>query len=151
MKAFAALYRELDASTASGAKQAALQRYLRAAPPQDAAWAVYCLAGGRPRQLVRTKLLRTLARDVAELPEWLFDESYEAVGDLAETISLLLPAPAAPRERGLAEWVEQHLLPLRGTAPEPMVDALRAQWRELVPDERFVYFKLLTGGLGVLF
>ncbi len=149
MKAFAALYRELDASTASGAKQAALQRYLRAAPPQDAAWAVYFLAGGRPRQLVRTKLLRTLARDVAELPEWLFDESYEAVGDLAETISLLLPAPAAPRERGLAEWVEQHLLPLRGTAPEPMVDALRAQWRELVPDERFVYFKLLTGGFRV--
>ena len=149
MKAFAALYRELDASTASSAKQAALQRYLRAVPPQDAAWAVYFLAGGRPRQLVPTKLLRTLAREVAELPEWLFDESYEAVGDLAETISLLLPVPAAPRERGLAEWVEQRLLPLRGTAPEPMADALRAQWRELALDERFVYFKLLTGGFRV--
>ena len=149
MKAFAALYRELDASTASGAKQAALQRYLRAAPAQDAAWAVYFLAGGRPRQLVPTKLLRTLAREVAELPEWLFDESYEAVGDLAETISLLLPAPAARRERGLAEWVEQHLLPLRGMASEPMAGALRAQWRQLALDERFVYFKLLTGGFRV--
>ena len=109
MKAFAALYRELDASTSSLAKQAALQRYLRAVPPADAAWAVYFLAGGKPRQLVPTKLLRSLARDVAGLPEWLFDESYEAVGDLAETISLLLPAPAAPVARGLAAWIEQHL------------------------------------------
>ena len=149
MKAFAALYRELDASTSSLAKQAALQRYLRAVPPADAAWAVYFLAGGKPRQLVPTKLLRSLARDVAGLPEWLFDESYEAVGDLAETISLLLPAPAAPVARGLAAWIEQHLLPLRGRAPEPLAELLRAQWRELAPDERFVYFKLLTGGFRV--
>ena len=73
MKAFAALYRALDASTSSLAKQAALQHYLRAVAPQDAAWAVYFLAGGKPRQLVPTKLLRSLAREVAGLPEWLFD------------------------------------------------------------------------------
>ena len=79
MKQFAALYRELDASTASSAKQAALQAYLRAAPPVDAAWAVYFLAGGKPRQMVPSKLLRELAREAAGLPEWLFDESYEAV------------------------------------------------------------------------
>ncbi len=149
MKAFAALYRELDASTSSLAKQAALQRYLRAAPPQDAAWAVYFLAGGKPRQLVPTKLLRSLAREVAGLPEWLFDESYEAVGDLAETISLLLPAPTDAQPRGLAEWIEQQLLPLHKQPPEQVADALRAQWRELAPDERFVYFKLLTGGFRV--
>ena len=52
MKQFAALYRELDASTSNLVKQAALQRYLRTAAPEDAAWAVYFLAGGRPRQLV---------------------------------------------------------------------------------------------------
>ena len=52
MKAFAALYRELDATTSSLAKQAALQRYLQSEPPADAAWAVYFLAGGKPRQLV---------------------------------------------------------------------------------------------------
>ena len=149
MKAFAALYHALDASTSSLAKQAALQRYLRAAPPQDAAWAVYFLAGGKPRQLVPTGLLRSLARAVTGLPEWLFDESYEAVGDLAETIALLLPAPTDLQPRGLAEWIEQHLLVLRNQPPEPVAAALRLQWQQLAADERLVYFKLLTGGFRV--
>ncbi len=149
MKAFAALYRELDATTSSLAKQAALQRYLRAAEPRDAAWAVYFLAGGKPRQLVPTKILRALAQEAAGLPEWLFDESYEAVGDLAETISLLLPAPTEQHDLGLAVWIEDHLLPLRKTPPEALADTLRSQWRQLAPDERLVYFKLMTGSFRV--
>jgi DNA ligase-1 len=149
MKQFAALYRELDASTSNLVKQAALQRYLQAAEPVDAAWAVYFLAGGRPRQLVPTKLLRLLAQQAAGLPEWLFDESYEAVGDLAETLSLLLPPPTEAHDLGLATWIEQHLLPLRGMAPEPLAEALRAQWRQLAPEERLVYFKLITGAFRV--
>ena len=149
MKAFAALYRELDATTSSLAKQAALQRYLHAAAPEDAAWAVYFLAGGKPRQLVPTKLLRLLAQEAAGLPEWLFDESYEAVGDLAETISLLLPPPTEAHDLGLAVWIEQHLLPLRKTPPETLSDTLRSQWRQLAVDERLVYFKLMTGSFRV--
>ena len=105
MKQFAALYRELDTTTSNLAKQAALQRYLREAAPRDAAWAVYFLAGGKPRQLVPASLLRLLAQEAAGLPEWLFDESYEAVGDLAETISLLLPPPTESHDMGLAEWI----------------------------------------------
>ncbi|CAN5912527.1 ATP-dependent DNA ligase [soil metagenome] len=149
MKAFAALYRELDATTSSLAKQAALQRYLQAAAPEDAAWAVYFLAGGKPRQLVPTKLLRLLAQEAAGLPEWLFDESYEAVGDLAETISLLLPPPTELHDLGLAVWIEQHLLPLRKTPPDELADTLRSQWRQLAADERLVYFKLMTGSFRV--
>lgn len=149
MKAFAALYRELDATTSSLAKQAALQRYLRLVPAKDAAWAVYFLAGGKPRQLVPNKLLRLLAQEAAGLPEWLFDESYEAVGDLAETIALLLPPPTDAHELGLADWVEQHLLPLRNKPPEALADALRWQWRQLAPEERLVYFKLITGAFRV--
>ena len=149
MKAFAALYRELDATTSSLAKQAALQRYLQAAAPEDAAWAVYFLAGGKPRQLVPTKLLRLLAQESAGLPEWLFDESYEAVGDLAETISLLLPPPTEQHELGLAAWIEQHLLPLRKTQPAELANTLRTQWRQLAVDERLVYFKLMTGSFRV--
>ena len=149
MKAFAALYRELDATTSSLAKQAALQRYLQAAAPEDAAWAVYFLAGGKPRQLVPTKLLRLLAQEAAGLPEWLFDESYEAVGDLAETIALLLPPPTESHDLGLATWVEQHLLPLRKTPPDELADTLRSQWRQLAADERLVYFKLMTGSFRV--
>ncbi len=149
MKAFAALYRELDATTGTLAKQAALQRYFRIAPPQDAAWAAYFLAGGKPRQIVPTALLRRLGREAAGLPEWLFDESYEAVGDLAETISLLLPDPVDIHEAGLAEWVTQRLLPLRGLPPEKLEPLLRAQWQSLVRDERLVYFKLITGSFRV--
>ncbi|MDP9901308.1 ATP-dependent DNA ligase [Variovorax ginsengisoli] len=149
MKAFAALYRELDATTSSLAKQAALQRYLQAAAHEDAAWAVYFLAGGKPRQLVPTKLLRLLAQEAAGLPEWLFDESYEAVGDLAETISLLLPPPTEAHDLGLAVWIERHLLPLRKTPPEALADTLRSQWRQLAADERLVYFKLMTGSFRV--
>ena len=152
MKAFAALYRELDATTSSLAKQAALQRYLQDAAPQDAAWAVYFLAGGKPRQLVATKLLRVLAQEAAGLPEWLFDESYEAVGDLAETIALMLPPPTEAHDLGLAVWIEQHLLPLRKidkTTPEVLADTLRSQWRQLAADERLVYFKLMTGSFRI--
>ena len=149
MKSFAALYRALDASTSSLAKQAALQQYLRAAAPADAAWAVYFLAGGKPRQLVPVKLLRELGRSAAGIPEWLFVECYEAVGDLAETIALLLPAPAAPLDRPLAEWMVDQLLPLRGMAPELLAPRLLAQWNELAGEDRLVYFKLITGAFRV--
>lgn len=149
MKQFAALYSELDATTSSLAKQAALQRYLQTAAPRDAAWAVYFLAGGKPRQLVPSKLLRLLAQESAGLPDWLFDESYEAVGDLAETISLLLPPPTDAHDMGLADWVEQHLLPLRRTPPEALAATLRLQWQRLAAQERLVYFKLITGGFRV--
>ena len=149
MKAFAALYRELDATTSSLAKQAALQGYLKSATPADAAWAVYFLAGGKPRQLVPSKVLRNLAQEDAGLPEWLFDESYDSVGDLAETIALLLPPPTGEHELGLALWVEQHLLPLRKLAAEALPCTLRMQWNLLALDERLVYFKLITGGFRV--
>jgi DNA ligase-1 len=149
MHAFAALYRALDATTSSLAKQAALQTYLRAAPPQDAAWAVYFLAGGKPRQLVPTKILRAVAQDAAGLPQWLFEESYDSVGDLAETISLLLPPPTTKQSLGLADWMEQHLLPLRKTPPEELPAVLRAQWAQLDAADRFVTLKLITGSFRV--
>ena len=149
MKAFAALYRDLDETTSSLAKQAALQRYLMQVSPADAAWAVYFLAGGKPRQLVSSKLLRLLARQEAGLPEWLFDESYEAVGDLAETISLLLPAPRQAQELALSSWIEQRLLPLRSTSADVLPGILLQQWQQLQPDQRLVYFKLITGSFRV--
>lgn len=149
MKRFAELYRELDASTATRDKQAALQRYVHEAPAEDAAWAVYFLAGGKPRQLVPTRLLRERAQQAAGLPDWLFEESYQTVGDLAETLSLLLPPAVQPVERGLADWMLNHLLPLRGLPPEQQANALRVQWAELPDDQRFVYFKLITGGFRV--
>jgi len=149
MRQFAALYHALDASTSLLAKQAALRAYLQAAPAADAAWAVYFLAGGKPRQLVPVRLLRQLAREAAGLPEWLFDECHEAVGDLAETIALLLPPPSGTHALPLAAWMHEHLLPLRGLPPEALAPRLQAQWRLLAPEERLVYFKLITGAFRV--
>lgn len=149
MRAFADLFHALDASTSQLAKQAALRAYLRAAAPADAAWAVYFLAGGKPRQLVPTRVLRRLAREAAGLPEWLFEESYEAVGDLAETIALLLPPPTETDTRSVAEWLQTELLPLRGAPPDVQQARLLAQWQRLAPRERLPYFKLITGAFRV--
>ena len=148
MKAFAALFAALDATTGQSAKLAALVAYLQVAAPADAAWATYFLAGGKPRQMVPTKRLRALAQEAAGLPEWLFDESYEAVGDLAETLALLLPPPIQPVDLPLAEWMAR-LLPLRALPPEEADAQLRTQWNMLAPEQRFVYFKLITGNFRV--
>lgn len=149
MKDFAALYAELDATTSTNAKLAALVRYFRGAPAADAAWAVYFLAGGRPRQTVPTKALRAAALEAAQLPEWLFEECYQAVGDLAETIALVLPAAAGGAEHGLAYWIEERLLPLRGLAPAEVVALLKAAWQELDTAGRFLLTKLIGGGFRV--
>ncbi|MBW8463592.1 ATP-dependent DNA ligase [Acidovorax sp.] len=148
MKAFAQLFQALDATTAQSAKLAALVAYLRVVPPADAAWATYFLAGGKPRQMVPTKRLKALAQEAAGLPEWLFEESYQAVGDLAETLALLLPLPTQPTELTLAEWMAQ-LLPLRALPQGDADTRLRTQWDMLAPEQRFVYFKLITGNFRV--
>ena len=149
MKDFADLYARLDATTSSNAKLTALEQYFRQADPADGAWAVYFLAGGRPRQIVPTKLLRTLALQASALPEWLFEESYQAVGDLAETIALLLPESVHTSEAGLAVWVEQKLLPLRGLAPDELVSQLLPLLGELDRNTQFVCIKLITGSFRV--
>ncbi len=149
MKAFADLYAELDASTSTLHKVDALERYLRGAAPADAAWAVYVLAGGKPRQAVPSRVLRDAAREAAGLPEWLFDESYLAVGDLAETIAHLLPPPGALEDAGLATWMSERLPSLRGAPAEDMKAALCGWWSTLDWNGRFVLGKLITGGFRV--
>lgn len=149
MKAFAQLYGRLDATTSSNAKLAALQDYFSQAQPADAAWAVYFLAGGRPRQLVPSRVLREIGMQQAALPEWLFEESYQAVGDLAETLSLLLPESLHSSEAGLADWIEHHLLPLRGASPEDLAQRLPALWAQLDQQSLMVCIKLITGSFRV--
>lgn len=149
MKAFAELYSRLDATTSSNAKLAAMCDYFANVPPQDAAWAVYFLAGGRPRQLVPTKLLREQAMTLGKLPEWLFEESYQAVGDLAETLSLLLPEAEHSSDDGLAIWMEEKLLPLRGLPPEELAERLSTFWGQLDRISLMVCIKLITGSFRV--
>lgn len=145
MKAFAELYGRLDATTSSNAKLAALVDYFGSAPAADAAWAVYFLAGGRPRRLVPTRQLRELTMALSGLPEWLFEESYQAVGDLAETMALLIPTTDAANAEGLAFWLEEYLLPLRGLPPEELAERLPPLWDQLDRQSLMVCIKLITG------
>ncbi|MDQ0650288.1 ATP-dependent DNA ligase [Pseudomonas cedrina] len=149
MKAFAELYANLDATTSSNAKLAALQTYFRQAAPDDAAWAVYFLSGGRPRQLVPTRLLRDMATEASGIEPWLFEESYQSVGDLAETISLLLPESTYTSQDGLAVWLEEKLLPLRGLPPLKLAERLPALWAQLDQPSLMVCIKLITGSFRV--
>ncbi len=149
MKAFAELYADLDATTSSNAKLAAMQRYFAQAEPKDAAWAVYFLSGGRPRQLVPAKILRELAVEYSGLSTWLFEESYQAVGDLAETISLVLPEALHSSTDGLATWIEEKLLPLRGESPEILGERLPELWAQLDRHSLMLCIKLITGSFRV--
>ena len=149
MKHFAALFTELDSTTSTNAKVAALQTYFKVAPPADAAWAVYFLSGGKPRQVVKTAILRALACEAAGIEDWLFDECYQAVGDLAETIAYVLPLDFEASDVGLAVWMEERLLPMRGLSEEEIAQRIKSYWRELDARGRFLLIKLVGGGFRV--
>ena len=154
MKRFAALFTELDSTTATSTKVAAMTRYLAEAPPADAAWAVYLLAGGKPRQVVKTATLRALACEAAGIDDWLFEECYQAVGDLAETIAHVLPeaegdGSEGAGDLGLAAWMEERLLPLRGADEAAVAARVQAWWRGLDAQGRFLLVKLVGGGFRV--
>ncbi|MES2686503.1 MAG: ATP-dependent DNA ligase [Pseudomonadota bacterium] len=149
MKHFARLFAELDSTTSTKAKVEALQRYFARTPAPDAAWAVYFLAGGKPRQVVKTATLRGLACEAAGIADWLFEECYQAVGDLAETIAYILPLQATESDLGLADWVENRLLPLRGLPEDEVARRVRGYWQELDAQGRFLLVKLVGGGFRV--
>ena len=150
MKHFAALFDRLDQTTSTTAKLAALADYFRQAPPEDAAWAVSFLTGRRLKRLINTRELREWIAEASGLSLWLIEESYEHVGDLAETMHLLLQPPAESSDSlGLAELVETRITPLRDQPPEIKQQAITELWQKLGGSERFLLNKLLTGGFRV--
>jgi DNA ligase 1 len=148
MKAFARLYAAIDQTTSTSEKVAALTEYFRSAPAADAAWAVYFLSGRRPKRLIASRKLATWAAEEAGLPEWLFEESYQQVGDLAETITLVLPTGDQGPDLPFSAWVER-LLRLRGEDDDVQREVMTGAWRELSPAERLVWNKLITGSFRV--
>ena len=149
MRDFARLYNELDATTATLGKLDALKRYFSHVEPANAAWAVYFLAGGKPRQTISTKFLRQFSTEMSGIPEWLFDECYQAVGDLAETIAHILPPPSHETSIPLATWMEERIIPLRNETLEKTREALFSYWNELETQQRFVLIKLISGAFRV--
>jgi DNA ligase-1 len=125
--------------------------YFREAPAGDAAWALWFLSGNKLARIANGAELRDWVAERARLPTWLVEASYDHVGDLAETATLLLdePPPALRVERPLQAWVEEVLWPVAGAAPALRRAAVTGAWAELVESERFVFNKLITGALRV--
>ncbi|MCC7126143.1 MAG: ATP-dependent DNA ligase [Acidobacteria bacterium] len=150
MKRFAQLFAELDGTNATNAKVEAIARYFVSAPAADAAWALFFLLGRRLKRLVPSRAIGQWALAATDLPEWMLGESYQIVGDGAETATLLLdqlPAGANVAEVSLAEWVEHRIMPLR-TASADVQQARVLGWvRDLDRWERFTLLKLITGEL----
>ena len=149
MKRFAKLFATLDQTTKTNAKIAALAGYFTTATHADAAWAVYFLSGRKVRQLVPNKLLKAWAAGVASIEPWMFDECYEVVGDLAETMALILPPRQRDEDLPLSVWVEERLLPLRGMDEDQKRQLVESAWSSLGDTERFVFNKLITGAFRV--
>lgn len=157
MKRFAGLLTALDHTTRTGAKVEAMAAYFRSAPAEDAAWAVYLLAGQRHRRVLTSRdLLRACVR-VTGLPEWLVEASRAHVGDGAETVTLLIrslrrsseigvPASeAAPLDLPLHEWLDRRLPRLREMDDEDRADVLRDAWSRVPEEQLYVLNKVITG------
>src|SRR3954471_4922131 len=143
MKLFTELYVELDQTNKTNEKVEAMRYYFERAAPHDAAWALYFLSGRKPRQIVPSRFLREWALERSGIPEWLYSESRDTVGDGAETIALLLPNTTAEDETPLHILVEEQLLPLRGLDPETQREAVTRAWSRMNYSQRLVYNKLI--------
>lgn len=149
MRAFHQLFTELDRTTRTADKVAALEKYFRAAPPADAAWALWFLSGQRLKRAVKTIHLRQWAAEAAGLPIWMLEECYEHVGDLGETLALLLPDNPGATPLSLAQLAEQRLRPLVGASEARQRELLRQTWAELNTSQRFLWHKLIMGNFRV--
>src|SRR3954447_24964950 len=128
MHLFTDLYVQLDQTNKTNEKVEAMRFYFEHAAPHDAAWALYFLSGRKPRQIVPSKFLREWSLELSGIPEWLFMESRDTVGDGAETIALLLPNTTAEDMTPLHILVEEQLLPLRGMDEQTQHEAVTSAW-----------------------
>jgi len=149
---FTKLYMELDASNRKSAKLAALRRYFAEVPAEDGAWAVFFLTGQRIKRSIKSRDFRDWAGAICGYPEWMVETCYGHVGDLAETLALLLAD--AERSREPVDWplhevVELVLLPLRNLEPETQQARVTEVWGQLDGETCFIFNKLITGGFRV--
>jgi DNA ligase-1 len=144
MKTFATLVNALDSTNKTTQKLVAIERFLSEATDQDKLWLLALFTGKRPKRPVNTTFMREWAKEVTGIPEWLFLESYAAVGDLGETIALLLPDGSVKSTKTLSEWMEQIIGLNDKNDAEKKMFVLQA-WCELPLVERFIFNKLIGG------
>jgi len=148
MRRFAELFTALDQTTKTNNKVEALARYFREAEPEDRLWTVAILSHRRPKRTVNTTLLRHWGAEMAGIPLWLFEESYPIVGDLAETIALVLPKSKAQPDQPLSYWID-YIKSLGPLEEEEKKAKVLAAWQQLNTTERFLFNKLITGGFRI--
>lgn len=148
MRAFADLVIELDNTTKTNVKVRALSEYFTSQSDEDKVWTIALLSSKRPKRAISTTLLRNWAAERSQLPDWLFEESYHVVGDLAETIALILPEPTNKNHKSLSE-VMLELVELKDQDELNKKDYLFKMWDSLDKNECFVFNKLLTGGFRI--
>ena len=147
MNQFVNLFKQLDQTNSTLAKLEALESYFSQACNEDRLWAYALMAGKMPKRSIKTSLLRTWAAEHAGIPLWLFEESYHTVGDLAETISLLVHNSTANQETSgsLHLWIEG-ILALAGTDDDAKKRHVAEAWNRLDRAGCFIFNKLITGG-----
>lgn len=150
MKVFAQLIYALDSTNKTTQKMDAIDRFLREAEDNDKLWFLALFSGKRPRRPVTSRLMRIWTLEITDIPEWLFLESYAAVGDLSETIALILPPPTQQIERSLADWMSA-IITLNEKSEDEKKKFIIEAWDGLSTTERFIFNKLLGGNfrLGV--
>lgn len=148
MKLFADLIKTLDSTNKTNVKVNALASYFEKAPKKDKVWTIAILSHRRPPRPVNTTLLRTWASELANIPLWLFEESYHIVGDLAETIALVVPNAKESSDKTLTQFLEEMILLKKKTDEEKRM-YLQENWAILTYYERFVFTKLITGGFRI--
>jgi len=150
MEQFAELVKVLGTSTKTNDKLNALVAYFNVAQPKDKVWVIAIFSGRRPKRTVNSRLLAQWCIALAKLPDWLFEECYHTVGDLGETIALLLP-PAADENHNkhpLSFYLET-FINLAGQTEQIRKQFILDSWAEMDTSERFVFNKLITGGFRI--
>ncbi len=148
MQIFAELIHRLDQSTKTGDKLEALAWFFKHASATDSVWVIAIFSHRRPKRQVSTKQLQAWCQEKAGIPDWLFEESYQAVGDLAETIALLLPSATGTHSQSLTEWIDW-LQNMGKDTEEIKKIKILAAWDQFTSLERFVFNKLITGGFRI--
>ncbi|WP_447640995.1 MULTISPECIES: ATP-dependent DNA ligase [Chitinophagaceae] len=148
MKAFATLIKTLDSTNKTNAKIEAIISFLQAAGNKDKLWFLALFTGKRPKRIVNSSLMKLWAMQEADIPEWLFLESYLSVGDLGETIALILPPAKKYWENSLSEWMEK-IANLQDGSEEQKKEFVLQTWHHLDLTERFIFNKLIGGSFRI--
>jgi DNA ligase-1 len=149
MRQFAELVSTLGTSTKTNEKLDALSEYFATANDKDKVWVIAIFSGRRPKRAVNSTQLWTWCNELAQLPDWLFEESYHAVGDLGETIALLLPKPTASEASFPLHYYLETLISIEKEDEAVRKRFIIRSWQSMTQVERFVFNKLITGNFRI--